>query len=99
MEVSFHPEAIADAVQSRAWYAARSPRAAAAFEVELDRAIARLREAPLRWPPFGQGTRKVMLRRFPIAVIYRVGMDEIQVLAVAHLHRRPGFWNDRVPGR
>jgi len=96
MEVSFHPEAVGDALQSRIWYSERSPKAGGAFETELARAIARLRDAPLRWPPFGQGTRKALLRRFPFAVIYRVGMDEIQVLAVAHLHRRPGFWRDRL---
>ncbi len=70
----------------------------AAFETELARTIALLRDAPLRWPPFGQGTRKALLRRFPFAVIYRVGMDEIQVLAVAHLHRRPGCWMDPIQG-
>jgi toxin ParE2 len=95
MEVFFHPDAVAEAAAARLWYAGHSPKAGAAFDAELDRTLVRLREAPLRWPPFGSATRKVRLRRFPFAVIYRVGLDQIQVLAVAHLHRRPGFWETR----
>ena len=71
---------------------------AKAFVVEFERAILRVRRAPLRGPSYQHGTRKTHLRRFPFALVYRVGLDEIQVLAVAHLHRRPGYWRDRESG-
>jgi hypothetical protein len=29
-------------------------------------------------------------------VIYRVVMDRIQILAVAHGRRRPGYWRERL---
>jgi hypothetical protein len=32
----------------------------------------------------------------PYAVIYREDADEIVVLAVMHLHRRPDYWTDRL---
>lgn len=66
--------------------------------MEIERTVGRLRESPLRWPPYLHGTRKALLRRFPFALIYRAGADEIQVVAVAHLHRRPGYWRNRPLG-
>ena len=96
MEVVFHPEAVAEAHAARVWYEERSPRAASAFEAELCRAVAALGEAPLRWPPGPCGTRRMRLRRFPFALLYRLAMDEVQLLAVAHLRRRPSYWKDRT---
>jgi hypothetical protein len=36
------------------------------------------------------------MHRFPFAVVYRELPSVIQVLAVAHGHRRPGYWKTRI---
>lgn len=95
MEVTFHPEAVEEAAAAHAWYAERSPQAARAFLAELDRAVVSLMEAPLRWPPGVHGCRRLLLRRFPFGLFYRLALDEVQVVAVAHLRRRPGYWKSR----
>ncbi len=61
----------------------------------MSRAVASIAEAPQRWPAGIHGTRKFLLGRFPFAVIYRELPSIIQVLAVAHGHRRPGYWKGR----
>jgi len=96
VEILFHPDAVDEAAAARQWYDDRSAKAATAFDAELDRGVASLRESPLRWPPDPQDVRRLLLKRFPIALVYRIKLDEIQVLAVAHLHRRPGYWQDRA---
>ncbi|MBL8753291.1 MAG: type II toxin-antitoxin system RelE/ParE family toxin [Planctomycetes bacterium] len=98
MELRFDPAAMDELVGSLDWYAARSGRAASMFTIEFERAVLLLREAPLRWPTFQHGTRRIRLRRFPFAIVYRVNADELQVIAVAHLHRRPGYWRNRTLG-
>ena len=35
------------------------------------------------------------LHRFPYGIVYRVGHDEILIVAYAHFKRRPGFWKNR----
>ena len=40
-------------------------------------------------------TRRVLLTRFPYQVVYRLRPDEIVVVAIAHLKRRPEYWTDR----
>ena len=42
------------------------------------------------------GIRRIPVRRFPFHVVYVTLPDRIQVLAVAHQRRRPGYWNSRV---
>ena len=95
MEIRFHPEALAELVGAMVWYGDRSERAKSAFLDEFEVAVARMREAPMRWPTYRHGTRKVRLRRFPFALVYRVGVEELHVVAMAHLHRRPGYWRAR----
>ncbi len=36
------------------------------------------------------------LSRFPYAVIYKENSTMIWILAVAHGHRRPGYWKERL---
>ena len=95
MEVRFHSDALAELVDAMDWYALRSNRAKESFLDEFEFAASRIREAPLRWPTYLLGTRKVRLRRFPFALVYHVGVEVAHVLAVAHLRRRPGYWRGR----
>ena len=93
--VEFHPEALAEAEAVVAWYRERSYRAAEAFIDELTKTIATIAEAPQRWPIFEGGCRRMALRRFPYLVIYREKPLSIEILAVAHGRRRPGYGRTR----
>ena len=41
-------------------------------------------------------TRRCLVNRFPYGVIYRHDGNTITVVAVPHLHQRPGYWKPRV---
>lgn len=63
---------------------------------ELDRAMAAIAEFPDAWPPFEATTRRFIFKRFPYYAIYRRLDDEvIEVVAVMHAKRRPGYWRSR----
>ena len=62
---------------------------------ELDLAMARIEEAPRRWPSYLADTRRYLLRRFPFFVVFREVDDLVQIVAVAHARRRPGYWLGR----
>jgi plasmid stabilization system protein ParE len=40
-------------------------------------------------------TRRALMARFPYQVVYRIRPAEIVIVAVAHLKRRPGYWQNR----
>jgi len=35
------------------------------------------------------------MKRFPYFVVFRVALDRIEIIAIAHERQRPGYWADR----
>ena len=66
------------------------------FLLEALRAFDLIVEYPRAWHRLGEGIRWCRLNRFPYAAVYIQQDDEILVVAMAHLHRNPGYWMDRI---
>lgn len=95
--VTLHDEAAADYDAAFEWYLERSPDAAVRFDETVGHAFTEIARAPQRWPRGSYGTRRFLLRGFPYMLIYReANADMIEILAVAHTSRRPGYWVERV---
>jgi toxin ParE1/3/4 len=94
--IEFHPAAVAEARAARAWYEARSPAAAEAFMAELDAVVARIVEAPERHGRYLRGTRACLLHRFPYMAVFCQTETGVEIVAVAHGRRRPGYWTARL---
>jgi toxin ParE1/3/4 len=93
----FHEEASAEYEAAFDWYLERSPDAALRFDSEVDRALAQIIEAPRRWAVGLFSTRRFLLRQFPFIVIYRERPEgTVQIIAVAHTSRKPGYWKGRL---
>lgn len=96
-KVTLHDEAADDFDSAFDWYLERSPDAAVRFDEAVQRAFTQISRNPDRWPRGSYGTRRFLLRGFPYLLIYReLESDTIQILAVAHTSRRPGYWEQRV---
>jgi len=95
--LELHEEAGAEYDAAFDWYLERSPDAALKFDAEFDRALAEIVQAPQRWASGPHHTRRFLLRKFPFILIYRERDGRaIQVLAVAHTSRKPGYWKGRI---
>jgi toxin ParE1/3/4 len=94
--LEFHPDARLDAFEAFDWYAERSQRAAGAFRQELQDAGRAIQHSPERWANYLFGTRRYLMKRFPFVIVYRVAGDRIEVMAVAHGRRKPGYWKGRL---
>ena len=94
--VRFHPAAAQEAEAAYDWYAARNPAAAQGFRDELRHAVEAVAENPRTWPRYGTRTRRYVFPRFPFSLVYVQRVDEVEVIAVAHGRRRPGYWRSRI---
>jgi len=94
--VELHEEAASEYGAAFDWYLDRSPDAARRFDAEFERALGEIAHAPQRWASGSHDTRRFLLRKFPFLLIYRERLSDIQVLAVAHTSRRPGYWKERM---
>jgi plasmid stabilization system protein ParE len=96
MKIRFLETARLELDDAIAFYNAEVPGFGEAFLLESLSAIDRIRRYPDAWSPLSENTRRCRLRRFPYALIYRHAEDEILIVAVAHLHRKPQYWKDRI---
>ncbi|MGH7486133.1 MAG: type II toxin-antitoxin system RelE/ParE family toxin [bacterium] len=93
--IRFHPLAEDEADDARLWYFARNPHISQLFFEALDVAVDSIAEAPQRWPRVYGKYRRYVLRTFPFSVVYVERTGHIEVIAVAHHRRRPGYWKKR----
>jgi toxin ParE1/3/4 len=91
-----HPEAWLEIEGADEWYRQHSEDAATDFVVEVFDAIHKIREAPHRWPLYLYGTRRYALSRFPFSVIYLHTPELVNIVAIAHSKRKPGYWRRRL---
>ena len=90
-EIELHPAAVEEARKAYRWYLRRSAAAARRFRVALEAALEQIAQSPDRWPVYLHGTRYRLLRRFPFILVYRLRGERLQLIAVAHGRRKPGF--------
>jgi plasmid stabilization system protein ParE len=82
--------------QAVQWYESQAPGLGDAFLIEVLSALERISRYPEAWHPLDEEVRRYRLARLPYGVIYAAENGDILVLAVAHLHRRPDYWRDRL---
>ena len=92
----FHPEALAEADHAAAFYREQQPGLEIRFLEALNDAISRIRRNPLLYRRVEGEIRKCRIVRFPYGVIYRTAEDRVDVIAIMHLKRRPGYWKSQV---
>ena len=88
------PLAEADIDEAHAWYAARSPEAAARFLDTVELTLAAI-QRPESFVQVHDILRRALLPRHPFGVYFHAEPDRIRVVAVAHSRRHPRRWMRR----
>ena len=96
MTYDFHPEARLEYRGAAAFYDARRAGLGAAFTLEVEAAIDRILQSPKSWRVVEQDVRRCLTHTFPYGILYTIEEDLILIVAIMHLHRRPGYWRDRL---
>ncbi|MBI5789552.1 MAG: type II toxin-antitoxin system RelE/ParE family toxin [Candidatus Schekmanbacteria bacterium] len=95
LTVEIHPEAYKELEQSKSWYDERSKNLGSEFLFAVERAVRLIQEFPARWPLYSGVTKRFLLHRFPFGLVYRYDENRIQILAIVHTRRKPGYWEKR----
>lgn len=79
------------------WYEEQRAGLGGEFFDAIVESISLIQDNPeIGTPSDHRRTRRVLVKRFPYQVVYRVLADEIVIVAVAHSKRRPGYWKIRI---
>lgn len=92
VRVDFAPAAQEELESAFAWYLSRSERAASGFVREVERAVSMIASGPDLWPPYESETRRYSLRKYPYSILYRAVGTSVEIVAIAHHRRKPGYW-------
>jgi plasmid stabilization system protein ParE len=69
------------------WYEKQRPGLGDEFLVSIADALSRLESGPERLPIYYRGFRRVLTRRFPYRVFFRIEKDVVIVFRVLHVAR------------
>jgi toxin ParE1/3/4 len=95
----FHPEARAEFLEAVRYYERQQPGLGRRFLEAVTEAIRRIQAHPNMYRVVFGTWRQCRVGRFPFGIIYQVAGRRIEIVAVMHLHRRPGYWQHRdMPG-
>jgi plasmid stabilization system protein ParE len=85
-----------EAAEAAEWYAARSSTASGHFIQQLAETITRLVTSPRLFPIVECGARRALLKDLTYSIVFREAATTIQIIAVAHGSRKPGYWRNRT---
>lgn len=97
--VIFLPEAEQEMLEAALYYQSKASGLGVVFLSEIQRAVKSIAESPNTWPILKGDLRRRLVRRFPYGILYKVEPEEIVVIAVAHLQRKPDYWKERIQKR
>lgn len=84
--------------EARSWYERHQRGLGLRFIQTIEATILRSVRFPLANTEIVPGIRRALVADFPYMVIYAVDSEVLQVVAIAHQHRRPGYWQERDEG-
>ena len=96
MNIRFLNSARQELDEAVAFYAEERPGLGYDFLRKITHALNTIAAFPHAWHPLSKRTRRCRLRRFPYGLIYQVREDELLIVAVAHMHRKPDYWKNRA---
>lgn len=83
-------------LEASAYYEGQARGLGRDFLAEVRRAVDSIVENPRLGRIVRLPIRRRLMRRFPFGILYRIDPQEIVIIAVMHLRRRPGYWAERL---
>jgi toxin ParE1/3/4 len=94
--VIIEPEAEADIAQAHDWYEQRREGLGEDFLLCIEAALHVIAERPKSFPLIRKTARRVLIHRFPYAVLFVDRQEYIAVVGVFHSSRNPKTWKKRL---
>jgi plasmid stabilization system protein ParE len=95
MQLLVRPAAAADVEEAYLWYKRQRAGLGEEFLAAVETALVDIVAHPTTYPMIHRDARRVLLRRFPYAIFYRVYGEVVVVLACMHGRRDPSRWKAR----
>lgn len=95
MRLFFHPAAEREMIDAARYYESKVEKLGSDFLDEIAQLAIVLEQNPQLGTHYLHGTRRIITQRFPYSIIYRITQTRIEVIAIAHQYRKPGYWKEK----
>ena len=95
MRVTFQLAAQKEMFESVAYYEQKDDGLGTKFLDEIDSTLSLISTYPESGTLLNTYARRVLLNSFPYGVVYRIFDNQIVILAIMHLRRKPNYWVKR----
>ncbi len=99
MIYSFHPEAEKELNDTIDYYNKCKNGLGLEFVKEVYLTIQEIILFPEAWLKISANTRRCLLKRFPYGIIYYANKDELFIIAIMQLNKKPDYWKFITKGR
>ena len=95
MNYTFHPKAEIELNEYIEYYETCKKNLGLEFANEIYTTIQRIISFPKAWKILDLDIRRCLTNRFPFGIIYYEKNNEIIILAIMQLNRKPNYWINR----
>ena len=97
MQIKIHELAFKEYKEAAEWYEHQSGGLGRRFKKSLIDQINKIKKNP-KWYLFEEGEiYKAYIPKFPFKILYTIENNSFIVIwAIAHLHRKPSYWQSRI---
>ena len=96
MNVIFLEEAEQELLEAALYYEKQASGLGKKFMDEVYQSIDAVVDFPLNCQKFTADIRRKLLKRYPFGVLYRIDNNQIVIVAVMNLKRKPFYWLNRI---
>jgi toxin ParE1/3/4 len=93
------PLARQEMLRAARWYDARAKGTGDRFLDSVRDGLLSIKEFPGAAPSIGDPYRRKIISDFPYGLVFHIEGDGVEIIAVAHLKRRPRYWERRRSSR
>ncbi len=94
--VKFHPEAEKEMLESSKYYESQQKDLGKRFLEQFQSSVKHIQINPEIYQKIDGNIRRCQTKIFPFGIIFREQSEQIEIIAVMHLKRKPEYWKERI---
>ena len=95
-KATLHTDAAVEMNEAARYYEERAPGLGLSFIKAVERSVDQIMANSEAYQLVGEDIRRKIMKGFPYSLLYAIESDRIRIIAVAHMKRRPDYWQYRL---
>jgi len=96
MELVFAEGVLNEVLEAVEYFEGQSPGLGKSYLAHIEAGLDFIKRFPYASRVIRGEFRRLIIKRFPYGIIYRIDRDVLFIGAIGHLKRKPGYWADRI---